>query len=92
VVILGLAVVAMGVFTEQTLSIGYVALAAERARSTAVGLYVTSYYVGGSLGGIAPAWIWSHLGWPGCVALVLAVQAGAITVTWLVWPRTMPLR
>ncbi len=92
VVILGLGVVAIGVFTEQTLSIGYVALAAERARSTAVGLYVTSYYVGGSLGGVVPAGIWAHLGWPGCVALVLAVQAAAITVTWLVWPRAMALR
>ena len=67
--------------TEQTLSIGYVALAAERARSTAVGLYVTCYYVGGSLGGIAPAGIWSHLGWPGCVALILPVQAAAVVVS-----------
>jgi sugar phosphate permease len=69
-----------------------VAVAGERARSTAVGLYVTSYYVGGSLGGIAPAWIWSHLGWPGCVLLVVVVQAVATSVTWLVWPRTPALR
>ena len=55
-------------------------------------MYVTCYYVGGSLGGVLPASIWSHLGWPGCVALVLAVQAVAITVTWLVWPPSVPLR
>ena len=92
VIAAGLGLFAIGIFTEQNLSIGYVALAAERSRSTAVGIYVTSYYVGGSLGGVAPAWIWSHLGWPGCVALAILVQAAAITVTWLVWPRKMPLR
>ncbi len=91
-IIVGLSLVAVGIFTEQMLSIGYVAVAGERARSTAVGLYVTCYYVGGSLGGILPASIWSHAGWPGCVALVILVQLAAITVTWLVWPRTTALR
>lgn len=91
-IVAGMGMIAMGVFTQQVLSIGYVALAARQARSTAVGLYVTCYYVGGSLGGIAPAWIWSHYGWPGCVALVLLVQIAAMTVTWVVWPRDTGLR
>ena len=86
-VLIGLAFVAAGIFTEQVLSLGYVAAAARRSRSTAVGLYVTCYYVGGSLGGILPASIWHHLGWPGCVALVLAVQLVATLVTQAVWPR-----
>lgn len=91
-IIAGMGCIAMGVFTEQVLSIGYVAQAARTARSTAVGLYVTCYYVGGSLGGVAPAGIWSHFGWPGCVLLVLLVQAGALAVTWLAWPRQTGLR
>ncbi len=91
-IILGLSMLAIGVFTEQMLTIGYVAVASDGARSTAVGLYVTSYYIGGSLGGILPASIWSHLGWPGCVMLVIAVQLAAMTTTWLVWPRTPGLR
>jgi len=86
-ILVGLAFVAAGIFTEQVLSLGYVAAAARRSRSTAVGLYVTCYYVGGSLGGILPASIWRHLGWPGCVALVLAVQVAATLVTQVVWPR-----
>ena len=86
-IVAGLALLAVGVLNEQTLSIGYVAVAGERARSTAVGLYVTCYYIGGSLGGIAPAWIWSHAGWPGCVALIVVVQITAIAVAWRVWPR-----
>jgi len=86
-ILIGLAFAAAGIFTEQVLSLGYVAAAARRSRSTAVGLYVTCYYIGGSLGGILPAGIWRHAGWPGCVALVLAVQAAAILVTQAVWPR-----
>ncbi len=92
VIIAGLSLVALGVLTEQMLSIGYVAIAGERARSTAVGLYVTCYYIGGSLGGLAPASIWAHAGWPGCVVLVLVVQAAAVALTWLAWPREMALR
>lgn len=90
-VVLGLAFAAAGIFTEQVLSLGYVAAAARRSRSTAVGLYVTCYYVGGSLGGVLPASIWHHLGWPGCVALVLAVQGGATLVTQAAWPAHAPL-
>ncbi len=86
-ILAGLSLVAAGVFTEQVLSVGYVAAAARRSRSTAVGLYVTCYYVGGSLGGILPASIWRHLGWPGCVALVFVVQVAATVVTQVVWPR-----
>ena len=91
-IVSGMGLIAVGVLTEQTLSIGYVALAARRSRSTAVGLYVTSYYVGGSLGGVLPAGIWAHSGWSGCVALVLGVQAAAIATTWLVWPKTPAAR
>ena len=85
-IVAGLALVATGVFTEQVLSIGYVAVVSRPARSTGVGLYVTSYYIGGSLGGVAPAWLWSHFGWPGCVALGLLVQAITFLVTWVAWP------
>ena len=87
-IVLGLGMIALGVLTEQTVSIGYVALAGERSRSAAVGLYVSCYYAGGSLGGIGPAGIWSHAGWPGCVALVILVQMAAIGIAWLVWPRS----
>ena len=85
-ILCGLALAAAGIFTQQVLSMGYVAAAARRARSTAVGLYVACYYVGGSLGGIVPAGPWHHAGWPGCVALILAVQAAALLVTQRVWP------
>ena len=90
VILLGMALAAAGIFTEQVLSLGYVAAAARGSRSTAVGLYVTSYYIGGSLGGVLPAGVWAHMGWLGCVGLVVAVQGAAVLVTQSVWPPHIP--
>lgn len=74
-VIAGLAMLAGGMFTVQALSIGFIGVAARQARSSAVGLYVTVYYVGGALGGVVPGWVWNLAGWPGVVGLLLAVTA-----------------
>ena len=73
------------VFVEQSLTISYLGVAAPRAKSTAVGLYVTCYYVGGSLGGILPAGIWHRAGWPGCVALCIGVQLAMLAVAVAFW-------
>ncbi len=84
-VILGLGAVCGGLFVVQSLSLGFIGLAVDRARSTAVGLYVTVYYLGGALGGILPAMAWRAAGWPGVIATVaamLAVIAGCGAVWW----------
>ncbi len=70
VIVFGLAVGAGCGFIVQTTSTAYVALSAQRARSSAVGLYVTCYYIGGSAGAVLPGYAWNHAGWPGCVAIV----------------------
>src|SRR4051812_15327128 len=46
-IIAGLAIAACGGFIVQATSTGYVALTAESGRTSAVGLYATSYYIGG---------------------------------------------
>lgn len=84
-VIAGLAVAAASGFILQTCATSYLASAATQARSSAVGLYVTCYYVGGSLGGIVPAPAWEAAGWPGCVALVIAILAMAAALVWRFW-------
>jgi predicted MFS family arabinose efflux permease len=89
-VIAGLGILAGAVFVEQALSLGFIAVAAQRAKSTAVGLYVTCYYIGGSLGGILPGGLWRHAGWPGCVALTCAVQLAVLVITLRAW-RERPL-
>ena len=84
-ILAGLGMLAGAVFVEQSLTISYIGVAARRAKSTAVGLYVTFYYVGGSLGGVLPAGIWHRAGWPGCVALCVAVQIAMLIIAVAFW-------
>ena len=72
-IVLGLGVTAACGFVCQTVSTSFVAVTAGEGRSSAVGLYVTCYYVGGSVGGALPGLAWHAAGWPGCVATVAAV-------------------
>ncbi|MDE2228887.1 MAG: MFS transporter [Alphaproteobacteria bacterium] len=85
VIILGLAIGAGCGFIVQTASTSYVAVSAQRARSSAVGLYVTCYYIGGSAGAVLPGYAWSRAGWPGCVAVVVAMQLLLITTVARFW-------
>ena len=86
-IIAGLAVAACGGFIVQATSTGYVALTAESGRTSAVGLYATSYYIGGSVGAVLPGLTWSIGGWLGCVAMVVAMQALMALVIAAFWRR-----
>src|SRR4029078_1024754 len=87
IIIAGLAVAACGGFIVQATSTGYVALTAESGRTSAVGLYATSYYIGGSVGAVLPGLTWSIGGWQGCVAMVIAMQAVMVVVVGVFWRR-----
>jgi MFS family permease len=73
-VIGGLAVFSSGIFVSQSSATVLTGQVAGRARSSAAGLYVTFYYLGGSLGTAVPAWFWLRGGWPACVALFSAMS------------------
>jgi predicted MFS family arabinose efflux permease len=84
-IIIGLALTAGCGFVCQAVSTSFVAVTAGEGRSSAVGLYVTSYYVGGSIGGALPGLAWNAAGWPGCVAMVVTVlllMAGLVGLFW----------
>ena len=83
--ILGLILTSGGIFIVQSMSNATVPRLARGASSTAVGLYVTSYYLGGSAGATLPAAVWSAAAWPGCVGMVLLVQAGAMLLIRRAW-------
>jgi predicted MFS family arabinose efflux permease len=72
-IIAGLTVCAVCGMLCQAISTGYVTAIAKEGRSSAVGLYVTCFYIGGSAGAFLPGLAWTGYGWPGCVALVLAM-------------------
>ena len=81
----GLAVSCGGIFVLQALATGFVPTAATDAKSTAVGLYTSAYYLGGSVGAIAPSLVWQRFGWPGCVACIAAVHLALLMVARRVW-------
>jgi predicted MFS family arabinose efflux permease len=87
-IIAGLLLISSAIFVQQTLATAFVGAAAREGKSTAVGLYVTFYYVGGSCGGIAPAGLWRDYGWPGCVALVAVMQVAMLATALRFW--TLP--
>src|SRR6516164_5798091 len=59
----------------QTISTGYVTEIAKDGRSSAVGLYVPSFYIGGSMGAFLPGLAWERGGWPATIAMVVAMPA-----------------
>ena len=89
-VIAGLAICSSGAFIAQASATSFVGTAAKHNRALALGLYVSFYYAGGSFGGTAPAWLWQTFGWPGCVALVVAVQMVIAGVAWTRWNTLVP--
>ncbi len=74
VVIIGLAFLSSGVFVAQAAATVQTGAIAGRARSSAAGLYVAFYYLGGSVGATLTDWFWRWQGWPGCVGLLAGVS------------------
>ena len=86
-IVFGLAVAASGGFMVQATSTGYVALTAQSGRTSAVGLYATTYYVGGSAGAVLPGLTWAVGGWPAVVAMAVAMLTLMATVVAIFWKR-----
>jgi predicted MFS family arabinose efflux permease len=85
VIIVGLMVCAGCGLLCQSVSTGFVTITAHAGRSSAVGLYVTSFYLGGSFGATLGGIAWTFGGWPACVALVevmLAIMGAVVALTW----------
>lgn len=85
VIIAGLALESSGVFACQSASSSHVGKAAGGARSSAAGIYVSFYYLGGTIGSILPGLYWKQAGWSGCVLIILCIQAGTILIANKLW-------
>jgi YNFM family putative membrane transporter len=82
-VIAGLVVLVIGTFVAQAVAPAFVNATAETAKGGASALYLTSYYVGGTLGSVLPGLAWQAAGWSGVVgacvaATVIAMVANAL--------------
>jgi YNFM family putative membrane transporter len=85
IIIAGLTLCAVCGMLAQTVSTGYVTMTAAEGRSSAVGLYASIYYIGGSAGAFVTGIAWTVAGWGGCVAVIvaaLAVMAAIVAVAW----------
>lgn len=71
----------------QSVSTGYIATVAKQGRSAAVGLYVTCFYAGGSVGAFLPGLTWASGGWPAAVAMLIAMQIMMACVVGFAWTR-----
>jgi predicted MFS family arabinose efflux permease len=69
----------------QAVSTGYVTLTAKEGRSSAVGLYATSYYVGGSAGAFFGGLAWTFSGWGSCVAVIVVMQVIIAAIVAIMW-------
>jgi predicted MFS family arabinose efflux permease len=86
-IVAGLAIAASCGFVTQATATAAVALTAASGRTSAIGLYATSFYVGGSVGAALPGLTWNMGGWPACVAMVIAMLTFMATVILLAWKR-----
>jgi MFS transporter, YNFM family, putative membrane transport protein len=84
-ILIGLTISAASGLLCQAVSTGFVAVSAGEGRSSAVGLYVSCYYVGGSVGGVLPGLIWNAAHWPGCIGLVVVVLLLMALLVWRFW-------
>ncbi len=86
VILPGLGLVCTGVFIAQSTATSFLRMAAPAGgRVSAAGLYLSCYYIGGTIAGVAPAYVWKIGGWPACVALVDAVLLGMLGLALVGW-------
>ncbi len=89
-IIVGLAICAGCGLICQAISTAYVTITAKAGRSSAVGLYVTSFYVGGSFGAAIGGIAWNFGAWPACVVLVVVMLLVMAGIVHFAWARRMP--
>lgn len=86
VVLAGLGLVCTGVFVAQATANSFLRVAAPAGgRASAAGLYICCYYMGGTAGGILPAYMWSLGKWPACVALITCELAVTLAIALVGW-------
>ncbi len=85
VIIAGLTLCATCGLVCQAVSTGYVITTAKEGRSSAAGLYASTFYIGGSAGASLVGLVWNAAGWGGCVATIVAALAIMAAIVALAW-------
>jgi MFS transporter, YNFM family, putative membrane transport protein len=89
-IIFGLTLCAACGLVCQAISTANVTISAKAGRSSAVGLYVTSFYTGGSFGAALGGVAWTFGGWQACVAMVVVMLLIMANIVYFGWARRVP--
>jgi len=84
-IIAGMALASAGTFLSQSAATSFVGASAPDARSAAIGIYTTFYYVGGSIGAVAPGALWTGGGWPAVAAVLIVASVLAMLIAVSFW-------
>jgi len=87
IILAGLTLCAVCGMLCQTVSTSYVTMTAAEGRSSAVGLYASIYYIGGSAGAFLTGLAWAFDGWPACVATIVAMQVIMAIIVAIAWEK-----
>lgn len=81
-VVISLFVICTGMFTAQAVAPAFVNTVAQQAKGGAGAIYLMSYYLGGTLGGVIPGFAWQSFGWHGVVGTCVAALGIALLADW----------
>ena len=79
-ILLGLALFTFGYFALHAVASAWVGRRAGPRRGLVAALYLSSYYLGGSVIGTATGWTWSQAGWSGVVLALLCCVLGVLAI------------
>ncbi len=79
IVIVGLGLLTLGMFSTIPAVNLYLGQQAKAARGTAASMYLAFYYVGGSIGAVVPGFAFLWMGWTGAALLCLAMVTLALS-------------
>jgi YNFM family putative membrane transporter len=89
-VLAGLALVAVGTFLAQAMATGLVGRRAVTDKAGASGIYLAFYYTGGLVGSFAIGQVFDAVGWPACVAVLVAALIAAIAFAFRIYSPENP--
>lgn len=87
VIVLGVAVFTFGYFAAHSVASGWVGALATQRRSLVSALYLSSYYLGGSVIGSATGLAWNAAGWGGVVWSLLLCVIGVLGIAFYLGKR-----
>ena len=91
-VIIGITLCSSGVFICQIITNKTIGLVAGKSRASAVGLYVSFYYLGGFAGSFAPGFLWDSGGWPVSALFIASVTTLSFLMVLGYWRKLETIR